>query len=205
MRRAPIWTLGKTILRRLDLQTPRGSRYNSRPIAHHHDATPLNPSRTSLAADPRAGLAAKLPTLIARLMIAVIAAAAVVPAQAATPPSVPLHREDAAADSGRQLVEMATRGQIDAAYALADTLRRPRDTELAAILQKQQQQLAATLPGRGTGGTVRLVDTAHFGETFVRWYYSVAYADGEQRWMLTFRNRSDGWFLNGVVTDWVPK
>lgn len=140
--------------------------------------------------------------LFAAVLLGGLAFSAAVTADAK--PGAPLHSEDAAAEAGRQFVATAAAGRIDEAFKLAAGLRRAADAEFAAILEAQQRELAATQPAHGTAGKPRLVETTHFGGTFVRWYYDVAYADGLQRWQLTFRHRSDGWFLNGVVIGWIP-
>lgn len=132
------------------------------------------------------------------------AAAAGLPADAAIA-AAPLHREEAAQAAGRQLVETAAQGRIDDAFALAARLRRPADSELASILAAQQAELTRDRPGYGALRRLDLIDTARFGSSFVRWYYDAVYANGRQRWQLTFRHRSDGWFLNGIVLGWTPE
>lgn len=115
-------------------------------------------------------------------------------------------RSEAAANAlGQQLVETAVAGRVEEAFTLAEALRRPADSELAAILAKQRQQLLADQASHGALRGLRLTDTVHFGETFVRWYYEASFDSGTQRWMLTFRNRPDGWFLNGIVVGWLPQ
>jgi hypothetical protein len=140
-----------------------------------------------------------------RLAVVLLGCTAAISAQALET-SPPRPRSEGAADSlGRQLVEIAVEGHLEEAFALADALRRAGDSELATILAAEKQQLLVDQPRLGAFHGLKRTDTAHFGETFVRWYYEASFESGTQRWMLTFRNRPDGWFLNGIVVGCLPE
>jgi hypothetical protein len=98
----------------------------------------------------------------------------------------------------RDILEKVALGDFAGAIAQADGLRRPSDQVFAAKLDQWKQDPKMQQSPRGSSARISLVDESHLGGCAHR-IYTVRAAAGTERWLLTWRDSSDGWRLSDLA------